>query len=549
MNRDYFRQWLLLMATILLAVIVFFVGRPGSAADARLEEGPLTLQPDEAEATINSCRYGTSGVASYSNFVYDMRVGWTVDFGARPGATLADIEYLPTVRIEQPRDPVTGARLNSYALVSPASMAELATMVQGNRGLVWQIGNEVDRVYWQDDIMPQVYARAYHDIYQVIKTNDPTAQVAPSALVEVTPARLQYLDIVWDEYLRVYKRPMPVDVWNMHIYILPEIQYARNPDGTVKLDGSGNPVLEGSRAGIALGTDRALAIRFSEGDPAMCARADVYCYAEHDDINIFMQQVYAMRQWMKAHGQQHKPLILTEFGILYPFREDSDPPYDPETCPACYTLQDEYGNAFTRQRVTNFMNATLNFMESTTDPNLGYPEDNHRLVQQWNWYAVYDGNPAFGSNLVEDDGSALTMMGQTYKARNAAHGFGVNLRVSETPAVAVRSAGGTATAGLTVTFHNNGNTRTQAPVKVAFYSNAAMTALIGEIEIPAGVMGCATRPYTASVTWPGLTPGLHRYWVKVDNANSILETSESDNTGTGFVLVDPLQGLLPLIAR
>jgi hypothetical protein len=370
--------------------------------------------------------------------------------------------------------------------------------------------------------------------------------VAPSALVEVTPARLQYLDIVWDEYYRLYGHAMPVDVWNMHVYILPEVQYKRDASGQVVLDAGGNPILEGSRAGIALGTDPALAIRFSEADPAACASGGVYCYAEHDDINVFIQQVYAMRQWMKAHGQQHKPLILTEFGILYPYLEQSDPPLG--SCPSCYSLADEFGNTFTRQRVTSFMNATLNFLETTNDPALGYPEDNNRLVQQWNWYAVNDGDPASANNLVEDNGSALTMMGQTYKARNTALGWAVNLRLSDAPAFAIKSVGGTATATLSVTFRNNGNTRTQAPLVVTFYSNAGMTTKIGEVTIPAGVMGCATRPYTASVNWSGLAPGLHRYWVRInDGATPIVESTEADNTGSNFILVDPHQVFLPIL--
>jgi hypothetical protein len=217
----------------------------------------------------------------------------------------------------------------------------------------------------------------------------------------------------------------------------------------------------------------------------------------------------------------------------------------PPTCPGCYTQYDEFSRPFDRQRVTNFMNATLHFLETATDPVLGYPEDNYRLVQQWNWFAVNDSSISSSNNLVEDNGSALTLMGQTYKARNAALGFTVNLRLSEARGAAVKSTGGTATAELSATFRNNGNTRTTTPFVVTFYSNAAMTNKIGEVTIPAGVMGCATWPYTASVTWSGLTPGIHRYWVKIDNASSIVESNETDNTGSSFVLVDPHQVFLP----
>jgi hypothetical protein len=535
MTRFHSRQLLLLIALITLTVVVLFVGRPDAASSARLEEGPLTLPPAQPEATVNSCRYGVSAVGSNANFVYDMRAGWMVDFGAHSNVALPDIEYIPTVRIQQQRDPITQARLPNYTLTSPTSMAALAAMVQTNPGLIWQIGNEVDRVYVQDDIMPQVYAKAYHEIYQVIKANDSTAQVAPSALVQVTPARLQYLDIVWNTYYATYKQPMPVDVWNMHVYILPEAEY----------DGAGN--LVHSRAGIALGTDPGLAILFSHANPALCSQGNVYCVAEHDDVNIFIQQVFAMRQWMKAHGQQHKPLILSEFSTLYPYLEPAptDPTGPSSGCPGCYTAYDEFGKPFDRTRVTNFMNAALTFLGNATDPTLGYSEDNYRLVQQWNWFAVNDNSISSSNNLVQDDRSGLTMMGQTYKAWAAAHGFGVNLRVSDAPSVAVKSVSGAATAQLGVTFRNNGNTRTLAPFQVTFYGDAAMTQPIGSTVVPAGVMGCATRPYSASVVWSGLTPGVHRYWVKLDSTSVLGETSETDNVGSGFVIVDPQRVYLP----
>ena len=69
---------------------------------------------------------------------------------------------------------------------------------------------------------------------------------------------------------------------------------------------------------MALGTDPALAIRESGDDKNRCANSDVYCWAEHDDLTVFAQQVVAMRTWMKQHGQQNKPLILTEYSLLLP---------------------------------------------------------------------------------------------------------------------------------------------------------------------------------------------------------------------------------------
>jgi hypothetical protein len=87
---------------------------------------------------------------------------------------------------------------------------------------------------------------------------------------------------------------------------------------------------------------------------------------------------------MKEHGQQNKPLILSEYSLLYPF-EDYDDPINPTQC----YLQDEFGKCFTAARVSSFMTRTFQYLETATDPNLGYPLDNYRLVQQWLWFSMY----------------------------------------------------------------------------------------------------------------------------------------------------------------
>ena len=530
MTQQYTRHFILLVASIIIVTIVAIAGKPTSASPATTD---APLQVAAPESATQSCRYGTSVVGPHAGFVQDMGIGWILSFNSSPSQQVQGAEQLPTVRIKQQW--ASGSRLQNYVMTSPPSLAELATLVKNYPGRIWQVGNEVDRVYWQDDIEPQVYAKAYHDIYNVIKANDPTALVTPSALVEVTPGRLQYLDIVWNTYLTTYKKPMPVDLWNMHVYILPEAEYDK--------DGK----LVDSRAAIALGTDPSLAKVFSGGDASLCGRSDIYCYAEHDDINVFKEQVYAMRHWMKARGHQNKPLIMTEFGTLYPYMEPTD--VATPGCTDCFSLVDEFGSTFTPERVSAFMNKTIDFLDETTDPSLGYPEDNYRLVQQWNWYAVNEGKVSSSNNLVQDNGSSLTLMGQTYKNRSQASGYAVNLRLSEAPGAIAWSSGGTASANISAVIRNNGNSPTQVPVNVTFYRDAARTLPIASASIPAGISGCATRPYTVSITWNGLTPGVHRYWVTVDSTGVVAESNETDNTASGVVIVDPLQVMLPSIRR
>ena len=515
-----FPKYLLSIVMVLTATAVFlFSAEWASTSNAAEDTYP------------SSCRYGASASPT-DGWVAEMNIGWTLDFVAAAHPFQHEVEYVPTIRINQLRDE-EGNRLPDYELVSPETVEGLIYVLERFPGRLWQIGNEVDRVHWQDDIMPEIYAIAYHDLYHLIKAHDPTALIAPSGLVEVTPGRLQYLDIVWDTYLQKYGREMPVDVWNMHIYILPE----RTRSG------------QGSRAGIALGTDPELAIYESDGTPSDCDEENVYCYAEHDDVEIFKEQVLAMRRWMKDHNEQDKPLILTEFSVLYPFREESDPPLDSEGCWYCYSLQDEYGKVFSRTRVLAYMNSTLDYLETAKDPELGYPEDNYRLVQKWNWFSVHPSTEVSPNNLVHDDGTQLTVLGQNYKSRITQGGFDVNLHVSSVRSLSTRVITDSVTIPLAVTFRNNGNTPPEHPFKVTFYSDEAMTQEIGSTTVNQKISGCATRPFTVEVDWSGLQEGTHRFWVRLDPLDHITESDESDNVGTGTVHVARHQLLLPVARR
>ena len=73
--------------------------------------------------------------------------------------------------------------------------------------------------------------------------------MANAPLIEVTPGRLNYLDQVWDSYQAQFGRTMPIDIFSMHIYILPEV---------TEVDGvkEANDV-----ASVALGTDPAMGTR------------------------------------------------------------------------------------------------------------------------------------------------------------------------------------------------------------------------------------------------------------------------------------------------
>ena len=331
--------------------------------------------------------YDSYGIAS-------MRFGWYVDFyvNANP-PTPYGMEYIQTIRVHQKKlaedGSTTNCRVGPYYLtpydytVSP-SVSQIQSIAASHPGMTWLIGNEMERVDWdsgncasQDEMLPELYAQAYHDLYSAIKSVDSTAQVAIGGMVEFTDLRSQYLDRVWAEYSRLYGQTMPVDIWNIHLYILQEVK-----------DSWG--------AGIPAG--------FSETSGAL------YTVLDNKDFSKVWAQIVSLRTWMKNHGQQNKPLITTEYGVNFPAWVD---------CPA---YPDTAGCPFTPEQVRDSMlipsfNAFLN----QPDTNIGFPDDGYRLVQRWNWWSVdFDDGKCDKGVFYESFGGSLfnSGLGPTYPPKN-----------------------------------------------------------------------------------------------------------------------------------
>jgi hypothetical protein len=492
----------------------------------------------EQNQSLN-CRYG---VTAWNNrdepWLAQLGTGWVASFNVNFGLRLPDgVEYVPNIRIIQSRDE-QGNRLPKYEFRPGTPPLHdgpggLGPVIAANPGSLWLVGNEVDRAVWQDDMMPAIYATAYHDIYHFIKARDPSAQIAISGLVQVSPGRLQYLDLVWNAYKAQYGTTIPVDVWNMHAYILAERRF-----GTT----------QNSYAAIALGTNPAIAIQnnpyLNEPMPkrtSECHRADVYCYYEHDSIDWFAWQIVAMRQWMKEKGQQNKPLIITEYSVLFPYIENDD-----GSC----GLRDEFGECFTPQRVSSFMTKTFNYMETTKNTNLGYPKDDYRLVQQWMWFAFYYDHPQGTANRLAEVGTdsegneiitGFSPVGETFKNYVAGQSRAANVFLDTVsfPAMQTGQITDTITATLSASLYNNGNIPNSAPVTVEFFANQALTQPIGTAVLPAGhIAGCARQSQIASVEWANLESGSHPYWVRVGN-----------QVKKGMVYVNADQVFLPITQR
>jgi hypothetical protein len=104
---------------------------------------------------------------------------------------------------------------------SSPDLDEITRSAAANPGALWLIGNEPD-IVWQDNATPEEYAHAYGILHAAIKKADPTARVAIGGVSQPTPLRLAYLDRVLAAYEAQFGADMPVDVWNIHAFVLRE---------------------------------------------------------------------------------------------------------------------------------------------------------------------------------------------------------------------------------------------------------------------------------------------------------------------------------------
>ena len=565
----------------LLAVSVALVLALHTLADSRLDLGApfgaaadITGQQEgpggeEDVLVATNCRYGVGYIPDFAEslaWIPTLDAGWFINFNAVAwGETIYSASFAPVIRIKQVQ--VNDIRQPEYTVSPPLTYSYrdqngnvqdgLGALIARNPGHYWIVGNEVDvNNNVQDNTMPDLYAKAYHEIYHYIKKVDPTAKVAVAGLSMMTPGRLQYLTIVWDTYRTQYGQDMPVDIWNMHLYILEE----RNPDNLPSQYGDGK---------IALGTDPALAKLTSYRNKQYCPgpndstpdpRPDVYCNSEHDSLRIFQEQVQAMRQWMKERGQQNKPLIISEYGSLYAYVQDRD---------GTFYATDEHGHNFNPDRVARYLRDTVRFMEDAKDPNLGYPADENRLVQQWLWYSIVTDPSVTGgsSNLINwqtyttaapGDPAALTAIGQAFSQEATSRVGASNLvgGVASNVSGFIRQDG-KASVLLTASFRNSGTLSVIQPVQVSFYSDPALTKVIGSVTYNPAARGAITgctwggrNSEQVAVMWSNLAPGTYNYWAKIDTGNVVTESSESDNVTTSGRVTIRTNGLfVPLVSR
>jgi len=450
------------------------------------------------------------GVAFSETNIHDFDVerlhaGWWVNWGIAPeDPHPAGLDFVQILRVcdDDYRD-CGGHAYRPYG-------QELAAIVAANPGNLWLVGNEPDCLY-QDSVGPERYAAIYHEVYQELKRLDPTAQVGIGGIVQATPLRMRWLDRVWQEYQRRYGEPMPVDVWNVHGFVLREVRW----------DWQSGNCLASKCAPPGATEWGCWGCNIPPGISADCGR-----WIEIDDLDrmdLFAEQIVRFRQWMADHGQRDKPLIVSEYTILF---------------------NEELGYGF--ERVRDYMLATFDYFLNATDPDIGYPADGNRLVQRWAWYSLDDDSFGWGTTwgvLFNRHTHEITPMGEAfgeYAARLITpyvdlYPQRVSWAWAEPPVY-----GESPPLVVTAVVANRGNTVVQEPFVVrAWLGKPGGGGYLGQTtvsSVPSRYAGQSEATITRQVAING--PIEKMITVRVDTTRQVAESDEENNQSQVELRVD-----------
>lgn len=319
----------------------------------------------------------------------------------------AGLEFFQMVRVHQkltcPNETTPDRTICPYASPPQYEIIPQSDVIQraavANPGSLWLIGNEIDRLDWaggrMDEITPELYARAYHDIRAIIRKADRTARIAIGGVTQFTPARKLYLQTVWDTYRSLYKVDMPVDVWNVHNFIISEFCQTTQVNGRKQrvCYGTGMPPGQSENRGSYLGEDW-----------------------RHIDMATFAKQIIDFRTWMKSIGEQDKPLIISEYGALYTTLCTTTPGRERDNCIKRYGSH--YVELNDPEVVHQYMRDSFRWLTDTRDCNLSQVDD-CRLVQRWIWFSL-DWTGWFNAHGILADPSTTRLLGAGYVFRDYA---------------------------------------------------------------------------------------------------------------------------------
>ena len=387
---------------------------------------------------------------------------WYLDYDFR-GASTEEMAYVRVIR--------TGQNLATLA-------ADVGPVVDANPGDLWILGNEPDRDT-QDGRTPDAYAEFYHEVYSFLKARDPSAQVAIGGVVQSTPLRRRYLDMVLSAYQARYGEPLPVDVFTVHGFVLREDQTWG--------------------AGIPPGLD------------AFAHEGMLYELEDHRNLEIFKTQMRDFRRWMADNGLRDKPLIVSEYGILMPA---------------------DYGFAY--EQVRDFMLGSFDFFNTETDAETGYPADANRLVQWWSWFSLnapaydFETQEGYNDNLFEPSSHQINALGVDfgqYVAEHAPAGTDLVLdSVQMQPPLLVASAA-PMTVTVSATVHNLGALDAQNVRLRVWRNDGAGAFTLLATSASHSIVPAAAQNVTLHAEWPfaALSAGDNPLLLELDADNGGLE--------------------------
>jgi hypothetical protein len=203
-------------------------------------------------------------------------------------------------------------------------LAAMRRAARKGPGSWWLVGNEPNDPN-QDNLSPAAYAAFYHRVSRLAKRADLSLRLVPAGIAD---ADWRWAQAFRESYRAQYGRYPQVAAWNIHDYILD---------------------------------------------------ADRSQY----DLAEFQRRILAFRAWMALAGEGFKPLLLTEYGVLYGSGCCNRPLEDPAP-----------GVEFMRQATA--------WLEQTD------------YVQGWNWFSL-DSEQQFNGDLLSPTGE-LNTFGKAYGA-------------------------------------------------------------------------------------------------------------------------------------
>lgn len=436
-----------------------------------------TFLPLVSNGVPAQCRFGVNVIQNPANVeIAKLNLGWYLNYNANKSSLLASSTvFVPVIRLTQ-----TGPNAEDFTY-SPSGQA-LLDVITANPGADWLIGNEPDRADFQDDMEPHVYAAAYAELYDIIKTADSTARIFAGTIVQPTPIRLEYLDLVLDSYSQQNGgADMPVDGWSIHNFILNEVSCDYDP-------------------GNCWGAEIPPGIDADFGE--------ILSIDDNDNMVLFKQRIENFRQWMADRGYAGLPLTVSEYGILMP---------------------DYLG--FDDARVNAFMNETFDYMLTATDPVLGDPNDGHRLVQTWSWFSTGAVGDVYNGYLFEGAPNQypwkLSPMGQNYA--NYTKNLTPEIDLYASAFSSEISLTAPTTVDLTAQVANSGTNIFGRDFYVQFYNGnpQAGGSPLGSAQ-PVSLKGCGHNE-AVTVTWNNVPNGSYQLYVVVDQMNQIFESNEANN--------------------